>query len=112
MFGLMVVVLLFPVSIFAQIHVGGSQTIKNPIKADSFGELITDILNIIITIGVPIITLGVVYSGFLFVDARGNESKITQAKQTFMYTIIGAAIVLGALVIVEIIEGTVGQLRS
>lgn len=86
-------------------------TIENPIKADSFPEFIRNILEIVVQIGAPIIVLGVIFSGFLFVRAQGNSDKLKIAKEAFLYTLIGAAIVLGAFVITEAIQGTVDQLR-
>jgi hypothetical protein len=49
----------------------------------------------------------IIYSGFLFVTARGKPEQITKAKTNFFWTIIGVAILLGARVIVSIITGTI-----
>ena len=54
----------------------------------------------------------IIYTGFLFVTARGDVAKITTAKQAFLYVIIGAAIMLGAFVIKTAITGTVEQLKG
>jgi hypothetical protein len=61
-------------------------------------------------VAVPFIAIMIIYSGLLFVTGRGNPEKIKQAKQTLTYTVIGAAIVLGAFVISAAIQGTVSQL--
>ncbi len=52
------------------------------------------------------------YSGFLFVLARGNAEKLGEAKKALMYTLIGAAIVLGAKGLATIIENTVVNLAG
>ena len=44
----------------------------------------------------PVVVIMLLYTGFLFVVARGNSEKLTAAKQALMYALIGAAIVLGA----------------
>ena len=85
--------------------------IKNPLTSvNSIPDLIEQILKILVQLGLPIVGIFVIYSGFLFVVARGNQSKIDEAKKTFFYTIIGAAIVLGAFVISAMLKATVTQL--
>ena len=53
----------------------------------------------------------IVYSGFLFVTARGSEDKLKTAKRALLYSVIGTAILLGAWVIAEVIASTINQLR-
>ena len=84
----------------------------NPIKADRLDTFIKDLLNIILTIGVPIVALAIIYSGFLFVKAQGKEEDLKKAKETFFYTIIGAAILLGAWVLAQAIKGTIEQIGA
>ena len=87
--------------------------INNPL-GDSIKDIpsfIRAIINIVLTIGVPIVVLAIIYAGFLFVTAQGNEEKLKTAKKTFMYTIIGATILLGAFVIANAIRGTVEEIR-
>jgi len=58
-------------------------------------------------IGIPIVALAIVYCGFLFVFARGNSEKLTKARDALLYTVIGAAILLGAWAIAKMISATV-----
>ena len=88
-----------------------SPSITNPLKSDSIIELLNALLDIIVQVGIPIIAIFIVYSGFLFVKAQGNESKLSEAKQTLLWTVIGAAIVLGATVISGVINATIGSLE-
>jgi hypothetical protein len=88
--------------------------IKNPL-----GNTITDlpsfiviILNFVFLVGVPIIALAIIYAGFLFVTAQGNERKLTKAKQTLLFTLIGAALILGSYVIANAIRGTVQCIKD
>ena len=55
----------------------------------------------------PIIVLAIIYSGFLFVAAQGNSEKLGEAKKALLYTLVGAAILLGSLAIAELIKNTV-----
>ncbi|HEY4524404.1 MAG TPA: hypothetical protein VJL36_01435 [Candidatus Paceibacterota bacterium] len=91
------------------IDTGG--VITNPLGSiTDISALITKILEIVVQIGLPVIALAIVYTGFLFVKARGNESELTQAKTTLFWTVIGAAVILGAFVIQVTIQGTITEL--
>lgn len=79
----------------------------NPINATSINEVIKTILVGVIKIGIPIIALAIIYSGFLFVFARGKPEAISHAKSTLLYTLIGAAVLLGAWAIAQLISETV-----
>lgn len=85
-----------------------SGTINNPLPAiKSIPEFIKIILEFVIKIGIPIVALAIIYSGFLFVSARGKPSELETAKRSLMYTLIGAAILLGAWAIAIMISETV-----
>lgn len=90
---------------------GVSGGLPNPITASSFQDLIQKILRIVIDIGVPVATLFIIYSGFLFVKAQGNPEKLKEAKETFFWTIVGTAVLLGAWVLAQAIAGTINQLQ-
>ena len=63
-------------------------------------------------VGVPVVVLAIIYTGFLFVQAQGNKSKLDKAKNSLTNTLIGAALLLGAFVIAEAIGTTVEDIRS
>ncbi len=87
--------------------------LNNPLgDVDTIYEFLLVILNLVVQIGTPVIVLAVIYSGFLFVRAQGNPSKLDEAKQALLYTAIGAAIVLGAYTITTVIERTVTGLGA
>ena len=82
--------------------------INNPLpNITSIPDLIRKILEGVLKIGIPIVALAIIYCGFLFVFARGNSEKLGKAKEALLYTIIGAAILLGAYAIANIISSTV-----
>ena len=97
---------------------GGTQittTINNPLGPkgpQNITDFIQAIIKIVLIIGVPIIVLAIIYTGFLFVQAQGNPEAITKAKTSLMYTLIGAALLLGAFVIAEAIGKTVDDIKS
>ena len=85
----------------------GGNTLCNPLGAGtSLTTLIADIMSLVTRIGIVIVILMLVYVGFLFVTAQGNESKLTQAKTALMWTVIGALILLGAQAIAYGIQAT------
>lgn len=81
--------------------------ISNPIQYCSLIEFIQGFLTGALKIGIPIIALAIIYSGFLFVSAQGKPEAITKAKNALMYTLIGAAILLGSWAIAKLISETV-----
>ena len=90
----------------------GSSGLSNPLgSVASIQELIVKILNLVVQIGLPVIVLMIIYSGFKYVMARGNESEIKEAHKAILWTVIGAAIILGASVIAHAIQGTVDSLK-
>lgn len=101
----------FSLITYAQVTGGGPkqnfETINNPIAADNVQDLVKDILEGVIRIGIPLIALAIIYSGFLFVTAIGNPGKVEEAKNALLNTVIGAAILLGAWGLAQLISETV-----
>lgn len=65
-------------------------------RATSLADFIKDIANVAMQIGGIVAVIFIIWSGFLFVSARGNEEQIKKARTTFFWTIIGTVILLGA----------------
>jgi hypothetical protein len=79
----------------------------NPLGNVTLYEFLVKILNALIYILFPIIVLMIVYTGFLFVAAQGNEQKLREARRALMWTVIGALVVLGSKALALAIEATV-----
>ncbi|MBI3305942.1 hypothetical protein HYZ82_02280 [Candidatus Nomurabacteria bacterium] len=108
---------LLPFISFAQVTGGPpSDTqgkIVNPLGGDgpnSIPEFIQTLLEGVLRIGIPIVALAIIYCGFLFVAAQGNTEKLTKARDALLYTLIGAAILLGSWAIAILISETVRAL--
>lgn len=82
----------------------------NPLQSDSLVGFLLDLIDILILFAIPLIILMIIYAGFLYVMARGNEEQVTRATRALTYAIIGGLLILGAKLLLEIIEGTVDQL--
>lgn len=95
-----------------QTNSGGSSggfSIENPLKFGSFCQLLKGLLGAIVAIGIPVAVIFLVWVGFKFVLARGNSTEIENAKRSFVHTVLGIAIFLGAWVIAQVISATVSQ---
>lgn len=103
--------LLLPVLSFAQ-GPGEPGGIPNPLKFDSIQEAILGAVDIATTIGFYVAVFFIIYSGFLFVKARGNPEGIKSAKEAFLWTVIGTAVLIGARVIADVVQGTIDQLEA
>lgn len=86
--------------------------ICNPIRATSIQCFVKDILEFVAQIGSIFIILALIYSGFLLVTARGNETQLSKGKQALLWTIIGGAIVLGAWALSIGIASTVSDITG
>ncbi len=89
--------------------------ICNPLASRGINDIpgfIKALLEGVLKIGIPIIALAIIYCGFLFVAARGNSEKLTKAKDALLYTLIGAAILLGSWAIAQMISATVTGLKA
>ncbi|MDO8231646.1 MAG: pilin [bacterium] len=82
--------------------------LMNPLKGSgNLESFLTSILDFVIRIGTIVVILMVVYVGFEFVTARGDPAKISKARESLLWTVIGALILLGAKAIAIGIEATV-----
>ncbi len=98
--------------IFLACGVEAQATLENPLNPafSTVSGFIAGFLRAIVVVSMPIITLFIVYSGFLFVTARGDTEQIKKARNNFFWVIIGAILILGAWVLATLIGGTVTQL--
>ena len=102
-------ILVVPNIIFAQTAIP-TKEFPNPFGSGittlpKFIEEITN--NVILPVGAVVVVIMIIYAGFRFVTAQGNENNITDAKRAFMYAVIGALILLGSWVIANSIRGTI-----
>lgn len=86
--------------------------LDNPIAGvNSFADLVAAVLKIIVQVGVPVAVLFLMYSGYMFVTAKGDMTQIETARTSLLYTSIGIAILLGAQIIAGAIGTTIQQLQ-
>lgn len=106
--------ILLPTFTFANTGGNSSPGLKvgfsNPFGSiDSIEELIVQIVDLFINFGAIIVVFFIIYAGFKFVIARGNPTKIEEAKKILLWTLVGAVILLGAKVIAAVIQSTLSE---
>ncbi len=89
---------------------GGDTTLENPLQVNSLWDFIEAVLGWVVKIGAVVVGVFFVISGFKFVAAQGNEEKLSEAKRGFVYTVIGAVLLLGAWTLATIISSTVAEI--
>lgn len=103
---LVIIAWAFALPVFAE----GPTGLENPLKFNSIQDFVAGFLRAIVMIAIPLITIFVVYAGFKFIAARGNPGKIGEARENFMWVILGAILILSAWVLATLLGGTVRQL--
>ncbi|MBM2817931.1 MAG: protein of unknown function with transrane region [Parcubacteria group bacterium] len=96
---------------------GGNKTtitLKNPLgsKINNLPSFIYMILDIAFQIGAIFSVLAIIYVGFLFVKARGDPEELKTARTAFLYTVIGIAVLLGAVLIATVIQSTISDVST
>ena len=71
-------------------------------------DFIAVLIEIIQAIGIPVLVICIIYAGYIIVTAGGNEEKVTKGKTWIFWTLIGAAIILSAQVIANLVYSTAG----
>jgi len=83
---------------------------KPPTKSKKFSDILFSITDFITKLGIPVISVFLILSGFMFVSAQGNMQKLESAKSMFYWTVVGAAIVVGAGPIAKMVLNLIDKL--
>lgn len=70
-----------------------------------FGAIVDDLITPLALLFAGVM---IIWSGFLFVTAQGDPAAISKAKQNFIWTVVGVAIVLASKAIVDYVTGLLG----
>ena len=90
-----------------------AQQLQNPLKADSFEGLFQNILSsVIIPVSSVIGVFFIIWAGFGFVTAQGNDAKLSAAKKRLMYVLIGVGIVIASEVILDLLLNTLKEVSN
>lgn len=86
--------------------------LDNPLASSDIYAFIQSILEIVFRLGTLVAIFFIIYSGFLFITAQGDEKQIERARRAFLWTVVGTALLLGSWVLATAIKGTIDQLRA
>ncbi len=83
--------------------------IDNPLGVDNFEDLVKGITSWLVRIAGPIGVIVIVYAGAKLLMARGDPTKINDAKRVLWYAVIGLAIVFAAAGLVSLVRSIISE---
>jgi hypothetical protein len=86
---------------------GDSASLFNPLQSQTIPEFLLKIIDVLLVFALPLIILYIMYAGYLFVTAQGTPAKVSEARSALLWAVVGGVIVLGAKIIVGVIQGTI-----
>ncbi len=86
----------------------GRVELPNFIGAKTISELILKIAKFLMALAIPFAITMLIWSGFMFATAQGNEEKIGRAKKNFTWTIIGISVILASEAVISYIQDLLG----
>lgn len=88
----------------------GSHTVRidNPIAADDFKDIVVRIANWAVAIAAPVVSLVVIWAGYLYLTGGGKPEQIKKATQALTWAVIGFIVVLIARGAAELIKNVTG----
>lgn len=89
----------------------GTNKLTNPLGTNgTLSGFLNKLLDVLIMLGSIVIVFMIILAGLRYVMARGNDSEIQKAHTQLTWTVVGAAVLLGAKVISMVITNTVRDL--
>ena len=79
--------------------------IENPLgETSDISTLLSNIVNFLIKLAIPISAILIVYAGFLYITSAGNEEKVKTAQKALIWALVGFAVILIASSVPVIIQ--------
>jgi hypothetical protein len=110
---IIVALLLSPAVLRPLFAAESGEGIDNPLgnATPSLSALFEAVTKVAVQLGTVVAGLAIMYGGYLYVTANGNEEKLQQAQKTITWAMVGTAVLLGSTVIFKAIEGTIRGLK-
>jgi len=90
---------------------GGSGSSGGDIRFDSplgnygnFQEVLGRVINGLVILATPVVVIMILWAGYQFIVSGGSPDKVTKARQTILWTVVGYGILLLASGITAIIQ--------
>ena len=84
----------------------------NPLGSTDIQGIVRGFVEAVIYVGTPLVIVLIVWTGFLFVYARGNPQGISNAKKMAIKAGIGATVLFSLWAIVELVGNTAAGLSA
>jgi hypothetical protein len=91
----------------ANLEGGASTNCEGDDASDKVTGMVTWVINIISWIVGIVSVVMIIWGGFQYITSGGNDTKVTSAKNTILYAIIGLVIVALAQIIVKFVIGKI-----
>ncbi len=82
--------------------------IDNPLEADSFWELMENIVNFLFALSLPVGALMIVVAAFYFLTSGGDPEKVKKAKMLIFWTLVGIVILFLSVALIRAIVRMLG----
>ncbi len=92
--------------------VASAATFSDPLVSKAILEILRGFIRGVMYVGTPALVVLIVWTGFLFVAARGSSEGLTKAKKMALTTLIGSVLLLGLWALVTLAGNTFGGLSA
>ena len=82
--------------------------IPNPVRFDSINEFLTELTNLLIQLGLALVTFMIVLGGAFYMFGGANPQNVEKGKNIIKWTVAGVMIVIFARAILALIQFTLG----
>lgn len=110
--------LFLPLSALAITDDGCTAIICNPLNPTVWGGVDTlqgalpIIVDLFITISMPIIAIAIIYTGFTFATSKGDQAQLKKARTMLTYIVVGALIMFAAKGIGMAVQSTLNTVAG
>jgi hypothetical protein len=109
---------LLPLAAFAITDDGCTAIICNPLNPAVWGNVsrlqdaLPVIVDLFITISMPIIAILIIYTGFTFATSKGDQKQLEKARTMLTYIVVGALIMFAAKGIGMAVQSTLNTVAG
>ena len=83
-------------------------TIPNPLTSNTITGLVDQVATWLLGVGLTISTIIIIWAAIVFMTSGGSEKRVTTARQTLWYAIIGIVILLLAKGVTSLVANFLG----
>lgn len=85
-----------------------STKIEDPLGGKDFTDITKDIISWLVNIGISLAVIMIMYAGFLWMTSGGDETKVTKARQTLIWSLVGLGVLIIGRGFVSILQELLG----